>query len=292
MKDLHQAGLRGRLPFLIEGFLKNRQFSVRSGACLTGLFDQEMGVPQGSVLSVTLVALKINSIVKAISPGVECSLYVDDFLIVYRFITLLSAIYSALFTCYHTGLTLMASNSQAAKQCVCISADFAVIIQIQNLRSMVLSSLLLNKPNSSESFLTISSHSFHTFVTLKKSVWRRWTFYVLLLTLPGEPTSTRCYIFIDRLFVLSSTMAALSMVLPENLTYVYWIRYRTIAHCGYASVPSELHLPQVCVFKPMNLHSTYGEECWAYSIPSDLARPRAVRLTIRSSAQNSKLPFL
>ena len=43
-----------------------------------------MGVPQGSVLSVTLFALKINSIVKAISPGVKCSLYVDDFLIVYR----------------------------------------------------------------------------------------------------------------------------------------------------------------------------------------------------------------
>jgi len=50
------------------------------------------------------------------------------------------------------------------------------------------------------------------------------------------------------------------MVLPENLTYVHWIRYRT-THCGYASVPSELHLPQVCVFKPINLHSTYGEEC-------------------------------
>jgi len=43
-----------------------------------------MGVPQGSVLSDTLFALKINSIGKAISPGVECSLYVDDFLIVYR----------------------------------------------------------------------------------------------------------------------------------------------------------------------------------------------------------------
>ena len=84
MNDLHQAGLRGRLPCFIEGFLKNRQFSVRLGACLSGLFDQEVEVPQGSVLSVTLFALKINSIVKAISPGVECSLYVDDFLIVYR----------------------------------------------------------------------------------------------------------------------------------------------------------------------------------------------------------------
>jgi len=43
-------------------------------------------------------------------------------------------------------------------------------------------------------------------------------------------------------------------------SYVYWIRYRTM-HCGSASVPSEPHLPQVCVFKPMNLHSTYGKEC-------------------------------
>ena len=43
-----------------------------------------MGVPQGSILSVILFGLKINSIVKAVSPGVECSLYVDDFLICYR----------------------------------------------------------------------------------------------------------------------------------------------------------------------------------------------------------------
>jgi len=80
----NQAGLRGRLPCFIEGFLKNKQFSVRLDACLSGLFDHEMGVPQGSILSVTLFALKINSIVKTISPGIECSLYVDDFLIVYR----------------------------------------------------------------------------------------------------------------------------------------------------------------------------------------------------------------
>jgi len=39
---------------------------------------------KGSILSVTLFALKINSIVKSVSPGVECSLYVDDFLICYR----------------------------------------------------------------------------------------------------------------------------------------------------------------------------------------------------------------
>jgi len=43
-----------------------------------------VGVPQGSILSVTLFGLKINSIIKAISPGVESYLYVDDFLICYR----------------------------------------------------------------------------------------------------------------------------------------------------------------------------------------------------------------
>ncbi len=45
---------------------------------------QEMGVPQGSVLSVTLFNIKINNIVKNINSGTNCALYVDDFLICYR----------------------------------------------------------------------------------------------------------------------------------------------------------------------------------------------------------------
>jgi len=83
-ESLWNVGLRGRLPLFIESFLKNRQFHVRLGSSYSDLFEQEMGVPQGSILSVTLFWLKINSIVKAISPGVECSLYVNDFLICYR----------------------------------------------------------------------------------------------------------------------------------------------------------------------------------------------------------------
>ena len=54
MRDLHNAGLRGRLPLFIESFLKNRQFHVRLGSSYSDLFDQEMSVPQGSILSVTL----------------------------------------------------------------------------------------------------------------------------------------------------------------------------------------------------------------------------------------------
>ena len=46
--------------------------------------NQEQGVPQGSILSVTLFSLKINNIVKCLNPGVDCSLYIDDILIRYR----------------------------------------------------------------------------------------------------------------------------------------------------------------------------------------------------------------
>jgi len=72
--DLHDAGLRGRLPVFIENFLRDRKFKVRLGSEYSDSFDQEMGVPQGSLLSVTLFALKINSIVSTLSPSVECSL--------------------------------------------------------------------------------------------------------------------------------------------------------------------------------------------------------------------------
>ena len=83
-KDLHSAGLRGRLPEFISGFLNDRNFRVRIGAILSDEYEQEMGVPQGCILSVTLFCLKINSIVKTLLPDTECSLYVDDFLIFFH----------------------------------------------------------------------------------------------------------------------------------------------------------------------------------------------------------------
>ena len=47
------------------------------------MYVQE-GVPQGSILSVTLFSLKINSIVGCLLRDIDCSLYVDDFLIYYQ----------------------------------------------------------------------------------------------------------------------------------------------------------------------------------------------------------------
>ena len=84
MKDLEDFGLKGRLPSFIFNFLSDRNFRVRVGSLLSDQQSQEEGVPQGSILSVTLFGIKINNIVKCLNPGVDCSLYVDDFLICYR----------------------------------------------------------------------------------------------------------------------------------------------------------------------------------------------------------------
>ena len=62
LKDLHVARLRGRMPIFITQFLENRNFRVRLGSTFSDVLDLEMGVPQGSILSVTLISIKINSL--------------------------------------------------------------------------------------------------------------------------------------------------------------------------------------------------------------------------------------
>ena len=72
------------MPVFISKFLENHNFRVRLGFTLSDHFGQEMGVPQGSILSVTLFSLKINSLAKVLSQDIQGSLYVDDFLMSYR----------------------------------------------------------------------------------------------------------------------------------------------------------------------------------------------------------------
>ena len=65
--------------------LSDRTFQIHLGTILS---DKNIlsgsSVPQGAILSTTLFNVKINDIVKQVDPGVECSLYVDDFVIMYR----------------------------------------------------------------------------------------------------------------------------------------------------------------------------------------------------------------
>ena len=77
-------GLKGCLPIFISQFLTDRHFKVKVGSTLSDSHEQEMGVPQGSILSPTLFSIKINSLAGVLNQGVEGSLYVDDLLICYR----------------------------------------------------------------------------------------------------------------------------------------------------------------------------------------------------------------
>ena len=82
MRNLHDLGLRGRLPMFIKNF--ERTFRVRMGSTFSDSQHQEEGVPQGSILSITLLSIKINNIVKCLTPSIDCAVYVDDFVICYR----------------------------------------------------------------------------------------------------------------------------------------------------------------------------------------------------------------
>ena len=76
LADLWDLGFRGHLPRFIQSFLSERSFGVRVGS---ELHEQEMRVPQGSILSPALFNIKINNIFKAVLKGTDCSLFVDNF---------------------------------------------------------------------------------------------------------------------------------------------------------------------------------------------------------------------
>ena len=76
-------GLRGNYPIFIGNFLSDRTFQIHLRTILSDKIFHQEGVPQGAILSTTF-NVKINTIVKQVDPGVECSLYVDDFVIMYK----------------------------------------------------------------------------------------------------------------------------------------------------------------------------------------------------------------
>ena len=81
MNDLLNMGLKGRLPNFTKSFISDRKFRVRLGTTLSDIQNQEESIPQGSILSVTLFHIKINSITNCLNPGIDEYLFVDDFCI-------------------------------------------------------------------------------------------------------------------------------------------------------------------------------------------------------------------
>ena len=73
------------MPIFNKEFLSKRKFRVRVRNVLSAEKTQENGIPQGSVISVTLFLLRIDGILNCIpsEPGYHCSLYIDDLQVAY-----------------------------------------------------------------------------------------------------------------------------------------------------------------------------------------------------------------
>ncbi|GFW10278.1 probable RNA-directed DNA polymerase from transposon X-element [Trichonephila clavipes] len=78
LRNMYDFGLRGNLPIFIFNFLAVRYFNVRIGHSSSHKFIQDQGVPQGSVLSVTLFNIHMSNILHQLPPTVRGMLYVDD----------------------------------------------------------------------------------------------------------------------------------------------------------------------------------------------------------------------
>ena len=80
-----QYGLQ-RKAAIIHPRISNKQNLLSEGQqhYLRHIPTRNKGVPQGSILSVTLFLIKINSISKCLSVGTEGSVFVDDFQMLYR----------------------------------------------------------------------------------------------------------------------------------------------------------------------------------------------------------------
>ena len=73
-----EKGITGRVIDYIGNFLKDKSIQVRVNNTLSQIIKTENGVPQGSVMSVTLFLIAINDILAPLRPPVKGLLFADD----------------------------------------------------------------------------------------------------------------------------------------------------------------------------------------------------------------------
>ena len=83
LRKIYNYGIRGSLVHFIRNFFRDKQFKLKIENTFSKVYTQEEGVPQGSVLSVTLFAIAMDNIVSAIPDDISNSLYVNDVLVYY-----------------------------------------------------------------------------------------------------------------------------------------------------------------------------------------------------------------
>jgi hypothetical protein len=113
-------GLRGQLSVFLSNFLKDWYFCVHLGNVFSAHYPQESGVPQGSILSQTLLTITINRMVKMVGPSVSTLLYV----------------YNIAISCGSWSLYTIEHKLQVAKV-ICNSGLWRTDFPSQHLRSSV-----------------------------------------------------------------------------------------------------------------------------------------------------------
>ena len=81
IKTLIENNIHGNLLAFINNFVNNRMFSVQYNGFKSSFYTQENGIPQGSVLSVSLFLIGINNINHYIGNDTKFLLYADDLVI-------------------------------------------------------------------------------------------------------------------------------------------------------------------------------------------------------------------
>jgi len=76
---LHEIGLRGNLPNLLQSFLQDRSSTVRIQDQYSSHHPIQNCAPQGEVWSVPLFLIAINDLTSCVSPPLTKRLFADDF---------------------------------------------------------------------------------------------------------------------------------------------------------------------------------------------------------------------
>ena len=82
LQQLAAWKIGGNMFRCLQDFLSNRLLKVRVGSEFSSEYAQEEGLPQGSVLSVTLFSIAINSLMEHVPVGVQALVFADDYAII------------------------------------------------------------------------------------------------------------------------------------------------------------------------------------------------------------------
>lgn len=84
LQKLVNMGISGNMLAFVRNFLEGRTFQVLVGNHRSKIVQEETGVPQGSVLAVTLFLVAMNGVFLVLPKGVFILVYADDILLLVR----------------------------------------------------------------------------------------------------------------------------------------------------------------------------------------------------------------